>query len=132
MEKTTTWWRQPHSRAGMSLALALLMAAAGGCATNAPANDQIAASQAAITRASAMGANEFAPIEMKSARDRMVRANEAVAAREYVLANALSQEALKDVQLAEVKVQSEKAQRAAMQLREDRRVLQNEIQRNTQ
>ena len=57
-------------------ALALLMVAA--CASMPPPTSELAVSTAAVAHAAGAGANEAAPIDMTSARDKLARANKAM------------------------------------------------------
>jgi hypothetical protein len=113
----------------LTVAIAALLAL-GACAYTPPSDQQIAVTNSALMQAENIGANEYAPAQMKAARDKMDRATVATTARDYPLANSLAQEALADVRLAQAKVQSGKALKAADQLRQERAVLNNEIQRN--
>lgn len=118
-------------RSGGRVALVVSMALwAVACATNPAPVEQMAAAQRAVSQAATAGGNEFAPLQMQAARDHLMRAQAAMTASEFDLARKLSQEAGVDAQLAESKVRSAKAQQAAVELREDRRVLEGEIQRN--
>lgn len=104
----------------------------GGCASPPPApTDQLAVSKAAIAQAVSAGAPEFAPAELSSARDKLDRANLAMAAKDYAQARILAEQAEVDAQLAVTKTRSSKAQKAAAALQESSRVLQEEINRGT-
>jgi hypothetical protein len=102
------------------------------CATTPPPTAEIAVSKAAVSDASGAGGAEFAPSDMKSARDKLDRAEVAMAAKDYDRALSLAQEAQVDAKLAEVKADSSKARKAADELSEDTRVLQDEIDRKNQ
>jgi hypothetical protein len=84
----------------------------------------------AVTHAASMGGNEYAPIEMQAARERIDFAQTALTAGDLARAGALSDEAMVNTRLAETRVQSAKAEKAASELRQDRRALQIEIQNN--
>lgn len=75
------------------------------------------------------GAPELAPAEMRSARDKMDRANAAMSAKDYELARLLAEQAQADAQLAVTRARSAKAQKAAAAVQEDSRVLREEIER---
>ncbi|HXJ10040.1 MAG TPA: DUF4398 domain-containing protein, partial [Burkholderiales bacterium] len=66
------------TRVIFAIVVAALMAA---CA-NAP-TEQLAVSKAAVANAVDTGAPEFAPVEMRSAQEKMDRANQAMAAKKY-------------------------------------------------
>ena len=114
------------------LALALLVPVTGmfaACATPPPPTAELAATTAAVAHASGAGGNEFAPQEMQLARDKLLRANAAMTAKDYPMAIALSREAQADAQLAEAKAESTKARQGAESAREGNRVLREEIKR---
>lgn len=113
---------------GVSLASVILISA---CASVPPPTEQMAVSKAALNDADSAGANEFAPVQLKSAMDKMQRAEQAMTAKDYPLANRLAEEAEVDAKLAALTARSVKAQKAAEAIQEDSRVLRNEIDRKT-
>lgn len=113
----------PAWLAGASIFLA-------GCASNPPApTAQMAVSNAALAQAVSAGAPELAPAEMRTARDKMDRANAAMTTQDYEQARLLAEQAQADAQLAVTKARSVKAQKAAAAVQEDSRVLREEIDR---
>ncbi|MES2263326.1 MAG: DUF4398 domain-containing protein [Pseudomonadota bacterium] len=114
------------SQALCGLAIVLL----AGCASNkAPATADVAVSRAAVESASSSGAGELAPAEMMAARDKMLRANQALAAKDYRLASELANQAQADARLAQSKAGSAKATAAADELQQSIRVLREELDR---
>ena len=105
--------------------------AAGCTSMKTPATASVAVSNAAVDNAAGAGAAEFAPIEMSSARDKMARANKAMAAKDYKLANDLATQAQADAKLAQGKADSAKAKAAADALQDDIRVLREELDRTS-
>ncbi|MES2365309.1 MAG: DUF4398 domain-containing protein [Pseudomonadota bacterium] len=103
-----------------------------GCASVPPPTEQMAVSKAAVARASNTDTNEFAPLELQSAKDKLARAERAMAQENYQLAKQLAEEAQVDAKLAEAKSQSAKTQKAARDSQESIRVLREEINRKTQ
>lgn len=103
-----------------------------GCASVPPPTEQIAVSKAAVANATSAGGNEFAPADMRAARDKLDRANKAMTAEDYKNARSLAEQAELDAQLAAAKARSAKAQKAAVTVEEDSRVLRREIERNSQ
>lgn len=102
----------------------------GGCASDkAPATADVAVSRAAVASATSAGAAELAPAEMQSARDKLMRANQALAARDYKTAQDLATQASADAQLAQSKATSAKATSAADELQQNIRLLREELQR---
>ncbi len=114
--------------AGAFAAAVLLLA---GCASpqKAPATADVAVSRNAVENAVSAGAAELAPEEINAARDKMMRANQALAARDYKLARELAIQAQADAKLAQSKAVSTKATAASNQLNEDLRVLREEVDR---
>ena len=112
---------------GIGIAGALFIA---GCAGN-PPTEQMAVSKVAVSNASSSGGNEFAPILLRSAMEKMDAAERAMTDEDYVLARTLAEEAQADAQLATATARSAKAQKAASALQEDNRVLRREIDRKS-
>ena len=115
----------------MSAAPAAILVLAA-CAGTPPPTAQLAVSTAAVANATAAGSTELAPVEMTTARQKLDRANLAMAAKDYPLALALAQQSQVDAQLAETKARSTQAGKAAAVLQEASRVLREEIARKTQ
>lgn len=102
-----------------------------GCASLPPPTEQLAVSKSALANAVSAGGNEYAAVEMRSAQEKMERANQAVAKEDYENARWLAEEAQADARLAEKKSHSAKAQKAAIAMQDDIRVLREEINRKT-
>ncbi|MEX5744197.1 DUF4398 domain-containing protein [Massilia sp. X63] len=102
-----------------------------GCASpqKAPATADVAVSRNAVENAVSAGAAELAPEEITAARDKMMRANAALAAKDYKLARELAVQAQADAKLAQSKARSAKATAASQALDEDLRVLRQEVDR---
>ncbi|HXI38109.1 MAG TPA: DUF4398 domain-containing protein [Burkholderiales bacterium] len=112
------------TRVIFAIVVAALMAA---CA-NAP-TEQLAVSKAAVANAVDTGAPEFAPVEMRSAQEKMDRANQAMAAKKYDQAQWMAQQAQVDAQLAVTKTRAAKAEKASSAVQDDSRVLREEMDR---
>jgi Skp family chaperone for outer membrane proteins len=109
-------------------AVALLGLAA--CASDkAPATADVAVSRAAVANATSAGAADLAPAEMQSAREKLMRANQALAAKDYKTAQDLATQASADAQLAQSKANSAKATSAADELQQNIRMLRDEVNR---
>jgi hypothetical protein len=114
----------------LCVATALLVS---GCdSMRAPATADVAVSTAAVGNASSAGGAEFAPVEMRSARDKIALANQAMADHDYKRADDLANQAQADAKLAQSKADSAKAQQAASALQDDIRVLREELDRQKQ
>ncbi len=103
-----------------------------GCASAPAPTAQMAVSKVAVGNASNAGGNEFAPLQLKSAMEKMDGAERAMADKDYVLARQLAEQAQVDAQLASATALSAKAQKAASALQEDSHALRQEINRKTQ
>ena len=101
----------------------------GACATTPVPTEQLAVTTAAVAHAVSAGGQELAPTEMGAARDKLVRAHLAVAAKDNGQALRLAQQAQVDAQLAESKAEALKARKAQAELLEAARVLREEMSR---
>lgn len=115
------------------LNLLLLLLVAGslvGCSSNFPPPTQkLTLSEAAVNQAEAAGAVEFAPLDMRSARENLAKAREAVTRQENKKALQLAEQAEVDAQLAEAKARTAKAQKTVAVLQESIHTLKSEIGR---
>jgi hypothetical protein len=102
-----------------------------GCASIPPPTEQMAVSKSALANAVSAGGTEYAPVEMRTAQEKMDRANRAMDKEDYENARWLAEEAQADARLAEKKAQSAKAQKAASVMQDDIRVLREEINRKS-
>jgi len=102
-----------------------------GCASIPPPTDQLAVTRAAVTDATTAGATEAAPVELKSARDKLDEAEKAMNSKDFERAKRLAEEAQVDAKLAETKANAAKAHKAVESAQESNRVLREELQRNT-
>jgi len=130
MMKTITRPASKHAMSGIGIALAAAVLIAGCASAPAPVI-QMAVSRAAVSNANSSGANEFAPVQYKSATDKMNAAEQAMTAENFALALELAEQAEVDAKLATATARSVKAQKAADAVQEDSRVLHKEIDRNT-
>jgi hypothetical protein len=107
----------------------VLTLAACASSQKAPATADVAVSKNAVENAVSAGAADLAPAEINLARDKMMRANAALAAKDYALARDLATQAQADAKLAQSKATSSKATAAAAALDADLRVLREEVDR---
>lgn len=94
-----------------------------------PATADVAVSRDAVANATSAGASDLAPAEMLSAREKLMRANQALAAKDYKTAQDLANQASADAQLAQSKANSTKATAAADELQQSIRTLREELNR---
>ena len=102
-----------------------------GCASVPAPKEQMAVSKSAIANAVSAGGSEYAPVEMRTAQQKMDRANRAMEKEDYENARWLAEEAQADARLAEKKAHSAKAQKAASVTQDDIRVLHEEMNRKS-
>ena len=115
-------------RASAALLVATLLAL-GACASAPVPTEQLAVTTAAVAQAASVGGQELAPTEMAAARDKLMRAQMAVAAKDNEQALRLAQQAQADAQLAAIKAEGAKARKAQAELDEAARVLREEMAR---
>lgn len=120
---------QMMRRIGTTVGAVMLIA---GCASTPAPTEQMATSKAAIINASSAGGEEYAPLQLQSAKDKMDAAELAMKAENYVLARRLAEEAQVDADLAVAMSRSDKAAKAAKAIQQDSHALRQEIDRNAQ
>jgi hypothetical protein len=112
--------------------ITLFMVALAGCAVQAPAPEkQVTLATQSIAQAESSGAVEFAPVELKAARDKLSQAKVAMDKEENLKAKRLADEAMVDANLAEAKARSAKSQKVVEELKESINVLREEMNRKT-
>jgi hypothetical protein len=122
-----------NSRGSLGLLCFAAAVLAAGCSSmKTPATTDVAVSEAAVGNASSAGGAEFAPVEMRSAREKIALAKQAMADKDYKRADDLANQAQVDAKLAQSKADSAKAQLAANALQDDIRVLRDELNRANQ
>lgn len=117
------------NRGGLWLTFAATAALVGACASRPPPTEQMAVAHAAVTHAMNAGAQEAAPGDMRTARDKLERAKQAMANKENGMALHLAQQAQVDAQLAEAKAHADKARKAAEAVQDGNSVLREEMNR---
>jgi hypothetical protein len=119
-----------HSMNGRGVALAVLAAVAlAACATTGDApKEQIAVANSAVDQASGNAAE--APAELSTARDKLARANAAMARKDYVAARQLADEAAADAALAQATARNARSSRALAEVRQSIQQLQTQLNRS--
>ena len=118
--------KQMMQMAGVAVAAVVLMA---GCANTSAPIEQMAVSRAAVSNAMSAGGNQYAPVQFRSASEKLEAAKRAMEAKDYELALRLAEQAEVDAKLSAEMARSAKAQKAADALQDDIRVLRQEIER---
>ena len=119
-----------YQRIGIAVAAAILMSACASTPPVAAPTEQMALSRSAISSASSAGCSEYAPVQFKSAIDKMDSAERAMGAKDYGLARQMAEQAQVDAQLAASAARAGKAQKAADALRQSDQILKKELNRN--
>jgi septal ring factor EnvC (AmiA/AmiB activator) len=116
---------------GIGIIMIILIFMLVGCAST-PPTEQMAVAKDALNTAISAGGNEFAPVQLRSAMDKMDAAEKAMGEKEYEQARQLAEQAQVDAQLATTTARAAKAQKAVRELEEGNRTLQQEIERQAQ
>ncbi|MDO9093750.1 MAG: DUF4398 domain-containing protein [Rubrivivax sp.] len=112
-----------------AVAVLAITVGVAACASVPPPSEQIAVTTAAVANAAAVGAQELAPAELGLARDKLRRANLAMASQDHLQADRLAQQAQLDAQVAAAKANSAKARKAAEEVQAASRALREEMNR---
>lgn len=131
MNKSNRFKAFQLGRIGTTIAALALITGCASTHSSVPApTEQIAVSRAAIGAANSAGGSEYAPIQFKSALEKMADAERAMGEKNYVRARLLAEQAQVDAELASAAAGAAKAKKSADAVNEDNRVLRNEIDRN--
>lgn len=102
------------------------------CGSTSPPTQQLTETRMVIEQAQQVGAEQYAPLQLRDAGIKLEQAREAVENEEYDKALRLLEHARVDAELAQVKALSGKSQEAAKELRESIRVLKEELEMKNQ
>jgi len=108
-------------------ALPILLLITGACATTNPPTQQLTETETVIRQADQIGAGDYAPLEIRQARQKLEQARTAYNDEDYAKAARLAEQAKVDAELAQIKTLSGKAQLAVNELREGIRLLEEEL-----
>ena len=120
-----TLLRGPVRPALAGLALLTL----GACASLPPPTAQLAVSTAALAHANAATGQDLPQPELALARDKLQRANQALADKDHLAAGRLAQQAQVDALVAESRGETAKARKAAQEVQAASRALTDELAR---
>ena len=108
------------------LPASLLLLAA--CATTQPSPALLGTAEAAIQQARSAGADEFAPVQLAAAEERLDEARQGMEAEEYALVPLLVEQSQINAELALVLSEAASLRRRTESLREANRVLEADIE----
>jgi hypothetical protein len=103
-----------------------------GCASTPPPTSQLAVAQQAVNSADTARSAEFAPLELRTAREKLLQAEQANLEKDYDRARELAEQAEWDARVAERKAQAEKAKRGLESARQGTQELREESLRRVQ
>ena len=102
-----------------------------GCAGTPPPTTQLAVAKQAVTAADTAEGAEYAPVELRKAREKLSQAEQASLNEQYDKARHLAEQAEWDARVAERKARAEKAHRALRQAEEGTLELRDESLRRS-
>ena len=109
--------------------LILLFTGCGSSKLPAPSSELAAANQS-VEQAKLVGAEEYAPLEIRAARQKLDRARQLMNDKKHAQAKMVIEQAMLDAELAQVKSLSSKSEKAVNELQETIKTLKEEIQRS--
>lgn len=112
-----------------ALSAAVILA---GCASAPPPTSQLATAQQAVNSADSARSAEFAPLELRTAREKLFQAEQANLEKDYDRARHLAEQAEWDARVAERKAQAEKARRTVEAAKQGTQELREESLRGVQ
>ena len=125
-------YNNKHPLAGFAKAVAAAsVLALAACATIPPPTDQLTRAENAIKRAEEARVADYASPELKSAREKLAAAREAVTREDMVLAARLADQAHLDAEVATAKTEAAKAQANIAEMKKANSAIQQEADRNT-
>lgn len=120
---------QPIARMGGIIAITVLLSA---CGSKAPKPvSELALTGSALQGAENFGAREYAPIELRIAREKKEAADAAMANEEYAKARKLTEQALVDAELAQAKAAAEKSRLALREAQDNIEMIKTEAHRTS-
>jgi uncharacterized protein DUF4398 len=102
-----------------------------GCSIGKPPTDVLSKAELDLRAASEARADEFAPMDLQSAREKLEGSKKAMAAKRYEDARRLAESAQVEAELATAKAEAELTRRAAEELRRRTDALRAETERGS-
>ena len=118
---------RPITTAAVAATLALALGACGGSPEK--PETELAMTDAALQKAETAGAREYAPIELRRAREKKELADKKLAEEEYLAANRLTTQATVDAELAAAKAEAERSRLALQEVQNSIQLMRQEITR---
>jgi|GEM_PF-1007560 len=119
-------------RGPSTLGLAVLLVALAGCggSSRAVAPADLSPARSALASAEAEGAQEHAPLELRTARQKLERAQAAGDRGDHQAARIQAEQAIVDARLAETKARAARQEATLQTVRSSIQTLREEIERN--
>lgn len=110
-----------------SALVVIVTGALAGCAATPLPATKISMARDSVGRALSAQATQFAPLEMKTAQDKLARMEQAIGEKNYLQVDALAEQIEADASLAEAKANAVRKQQVLTQAREGIQVLKQEM-----
>lgn len=112
--------------------VAVLAASISACGSKAPRPvSELALANSALKNAESSGAREYAPIELRVAREKKAAADAAIAKKEYSKARLLTDQAQVDSELASATADAEKSRLALKEAQNNIQMIRKEAKRTS-
>ncbi len=108
-----------------------IIATLGGCASTPVSKEKMAVAESSVQHANTSSTSESAGAELQIALNKLARARQAVANKDYALANQLAEQTEVDALVAELHAQSIRSRKAALETKDAAQALTEEINRKT-
>ncbi len=102
----------------------------GACSSTPKPKTEIALSNAALQNAENAGAEQLAPLELRTAREKQAQADGALSSKKYNTAKQLSEQAAVDAELAKAKSEAEKSRLAVTETEQSIQLIRTELDRS--
>ncbi len=113
-------------------ALAIMAASLSACGSKAPKPiSELALADSALQSAETSGAREYAPIELRVAREKKAAADTAMAKKKYDRAQRLTEQARADAELARATAEAEKSRLALQEAQDNIKMIRDEATRTS-
>jgi len=112
------------------LIFSLGLVALTACSSKQPPTKELALAESAVEQASRSGGYEYAPLELRSAQEKLTQARLAIQDKEYVDAQRLLEQAQVDAKLAEEMTGTVRSRQAVEELQKSIDLLNQEIKRS--
>jgi hypothetical protein len=121
--------KRPMHRILYALLIVPLAFALGACRTPQGPEQVVSQAESAVERASLGEAPQYAPLELRLAREKLTEARDKLANEEYDDARRLAEKAIVDARLAEVKAEAATARATADDLQQGVETIRSEAER---